>query len=188
MNKQKEKEILENNYPRNISEFMERELFLYNNTEKIRERTIRDVKLEFMGNVLGAMYQNKNKDINYIVIKKKAYSRRNETNSYMKCIFSFIDYCLVIKENHEEDFERILVELDKMYDDFFQDYQLKRDNKVNIEEILKYLFEKETAENNYNLTNIFEILLKYGIDIMLNKTQVMVNFHKSFLRRAKYIK
>ena len=106
----------------------------------------------------------------------------------MKCIFSFIDYCLVIKENHEEDFERILVELDKMYDDFFQDYQLKRDNKVNIEEILKYLFEKETAENNYNLTNIFEILLKYGIDIMLNKTQVMVNFHKSFLRRAKYIK
>ena len=34
MNKQKEKEFLIENYPRTINDFMERELFLYDNTKK----------------------------------------------------------------------------------------------------------------------------------------------------------
>ena len=51
MNKQKEKEFLIENYPRTINDFMERELFLYDNTKKSRERTIRDVKLEFIENI-----------------------------------------------------------------------------------------------------------------------------------------
>lgn len=187
MNKQKEKEFLNENYPRTINDFMERELFLYDNTKKSRERTIRDVKLEFIENILGAMYQSKNKEINYIVTKKSPYSRRNETNSYMKCFFSFIDYCLVIKEKYKDDFEKILVELEEMYDKLFQDYEIKNENKVNIEDVLKFLFIEENKENNYNLTQIFEILLKFGIDIMLNKNQIMINFQKSFERRAKEI-
>mgnify|MGYP001737285506 CR=1 FL=1 len=187
MNKQKEKEFLIENYPRTINDFMERELFLYDNTKKSRERTIRDVKLEFIENILGAMYQSKNKEINYIVTKKSPYSRRNETNSYMKCFFSFIDYCLVIKEKYKDDFEKILVELEEMYDKLFQDYEIKNENKANIEDVLKFLFIEENKENNYNLTQIFEILLKFGIDIMLNKNQIMINFQKSFERRAKEI-
>ena len=69
-----------------------------------------------------------------------------------------------------------------MFEYFFQDYHLKRDVRVKLEDILTYLIVK-TKENNYYLIEIFEILLKYGIDIMLNKTQIMLNFQKSFKRR-----
>lgn len=182
MNKQKEKELLKNNYPRNVQQYIERELFFYNNTKKIRKKTLRDAKLEFAENVLGAMTRSKNEDINYIVINRKSYSRRNETNSYMKCIISFIDYCIVINEENQKYFEKTIVELEKMYEDFFQDYHLKRDVRVKLDDILSYLI-IETEKDNYYLTEIFEILLKYGIDIMLNKTQVMLNFQKSFKRR-----
>ena len=65
--------------------------------------------------------------------------------------------------------------------------QIKNENKANIEDVLKFLFIEENKENNYNLTQIFEILLKFGIDIMLNKNQIMINFQKSFERRAKEI-
>ena len=36
----------------------------------------------------------------------------------MKCFFSFIDYCLVIKEKYKDDFEKFLVELEEMYEKF----------------------------------------------------------------------
>ena len=143
MNIEKEKEFLKSNYPRNLQQYIERELFFYKTTKKVREKTLRDAKLEFAENVLGAMSKSKNENINYIVIDRKSYSRRNETNSYMKCIISFIDYCIVIKKENQEYFEKVFVKLEKM----------------------------------------FEILLKYGIDIMLNKTQIMLNFKKSFKRR-----
>lgn len=182
MNIEKEKEFLKSNYPHNLQQYIERELFFYKTTKKVREKTLRDAKLEFAENVLGAMSKSKNENINYIVIDRKSYSRRNETNSYMKCIISFIDYCIVIKKENQEYFEKAFVELEKMFEDFFQDYHLKRDVRVKLEDILTYLI-VETKENNYYLIEIFEILLKYGIDIMLNKTQIMLNFQKSFKRR-----
>ena len=171
MNIEKEKEFLKSNYPRNLQQYIERELFFYKTTKKVREKTLRDAKLEFAENVLGAMSKSKNENINYIVI-----------DSYMKCIISFIDYCIVIKKENQEYFEKAFVELEKMFEDFFQDYHLKRDVRVKLEDILTYLI-VETKENNYYLIEIFEILLKYGIDIMLNKTQIMLNFQKSFKRR-----
>ena len=74
MNIEKEKEFLKSNYPRNLQQYIERELFFYKTTKKVREKTLRDAKLEFAENVLGAMSKSKNENINYIVIDRKSYS------------------------------------------------------------------------------------------------------------------
>ena len=181
MNIEKEKEFLKSNYPRNLQQYIERELFFYKTTKKVREKTLRDAKLEFAENVLGAMSKSKNENINYIVIDRKYYSRRNETNSYMKCIISFIDYCIVIKKENQEYFEKAFVELEKMFEDFFQDYHLKRDVRVKLEDILtlsKQEIEEVQPDNSIIKKTIYYASQVASLFVNYQTNEATFNFAK----------